>query len=226
MSFQDHRDANIQVLVNQINNELGNYGKTIDLSRPVYLRKGIDSEMVALVDAMNEGGVDALLIVNTNPAYHFPDAEKFTSGLKKTGLSICLSSMADETSAICQYVCPSGHYLESWGDAEPCAGVYSLQQPLINPVFNTRQWEESLLRWSGNPAKMQDYVKGFWEKRLFPQQQEKKRFYDFWVVTLQNGVFEPASGSPKYPEMRQVEVPEATATGMALNCSYTLPLPW
>ena len=75
--------------------------------------------MIALVEAMNGGGVDALFIINTNPAYHYPEAEKFVSGLKKTGLSVSLSSTADETSSVCQYVCPSGHYLESWGDAEP-----------------------------------------------------------------------------------------------------------
>jgi len=205
-------DTHIQVLVNQINNALGNYGKTIDITRPVYLRKGIDAEMIALVEGMNKGAVDALLVINTNPAYHFPDAEKFISGLKKTDLSVSLSSMADETSSVCQYVCPSGHYLESWGDAEPSFGRYSLQQPLINPVFNTRQWEESLLRWTGNNTVMQDYVKAFWEKKLFPQQQDKKRFYDFWVTTLQNGVFEPASPAPPQPEMRPVEVPEAPAS--------------
>jgi len=205
-------DTHIQVLVNQINNALGNYGKTIDITRPVYLRKGIDAEMIALVEGMNKGAVDALLVINTNPAYHFPDAEKFISGLKKTDLSVSLSSMADETSSVCQYVCPSGHYLESWGDAEPSFGRYSLQQPLINPVFNTRQWEESLLRWTGNNTVMQDYVKAFWEKKLFPQQLDKKRFYDFWVTTLQNGVFEPASPAPPQPEMRPVEVPEAPAS--------------
>jgi molybdopterin-containing oxidoreductase family iron-sulfur binding subunit len=207
-------DVNVQVLVNHINNALGNYGKTIDLSKPVYLRKGIDSEMIALVESMNSGGIDALLIVNTNPAYHYPEAEKFISGLKKTGLSVYLSSMADETSSVCQYVCPSGHYLESWGDAEPSQGIYSLQQPLINPVFNTRQWEESLLRWSGNKSGMQEYIKAFWEKNLFSLQQEKKRFYDFWVTTLQNGVYEPAFNIPVHPEMKLSEIPEApVATG-------------
>ncbi len=199
-------DTSIQVLVNQINNALGNYGKTIDITRPVYVRKGVDSDMIALVENMNSGSIDALFIVNTNPAYHFPEAEKFVSGLKKTGLTVYLSSMADETSAICQYVCPSGHYLESWGDAEPVSGKYSLQQPLINPVFNTRQWEESLLRWSGNNSSMQDYVKAFWERKLFPMQQEKKRFYDFWVTTLQNGVYEPAVSFSAHPGMKPAEV--------------------
>ncbi len=73
--------------------------------------------------------------------------------------------------------------------------VIALQQPLINPVFNTRQWEVSLMRWAGNPSDMQDYLKSFWEKNLFPRQNEKSRFYDFWVTAMQKGIFEPA-GDP------------------------------
>ncbi len=53
---------------------------------------------------------------------------------------------------------------------------YSLQQPLINPVFNTRQWEVSLLRWSGNNIGMQDYVKAFWEKKPVPAAAGKEAF--------------------------------------------------
>jgi len=202
-------DTEIQLLVNQINDSLENYGKTLDISQPVYLRKGIDQDMIDLVEDLNKGIIEALLIVNTNPAYHYPQAEKFVAGLKKTALTISLSTAADETSALCQYVCPASHYLESWGDAEPAFEKYSLQQPLINPVFSTRQWEESLLRWSGNSTVMQHYLKAYWEKNLFTKQQEKKRFYDFWVTALQKGIFEPVSHAASHPVMKEVlPVPE------------------
>jgi len=197
-------DISTQVIVNQINQALDNYGKTLDIRKPVYLRKGIDSDILALVEGINNGSVQALLIVNSNPAYHFPDADKFLNGLKKLDLSVSLSGMNDETSAVCQYVCPTSHYLESWGDAEPVHGHFSLQQPLINPVFNTRQWEESLMRWSGNKTAMQEYLKAYWQDNLFSRQEEKKRFYDFWVSTLQNGVFEPAAIETPIPQYREV----------------------
>ena len=51
------------------------------------------------------------------------------------------------------YVCPSHHNLESWGDAHPSHNTYSLMQPTIAPLFDARQFEETLLKWSGN----QDY---------------------------------------------------------------------
>ena len=48
-------DANVQVLVNAINQLLGSYGTTIDMSTPNYTRQGIDSQMATLVADMNAG---------------------------------------------------------------------------------------------------------------------------------------------------------------------------
>ena len=55
----------------------------------------------------------------------------------------------DETAEQCKYVIPSHHWLESWGDAEPKTGSYSFLQPLINPLFKTRAFQTSLLKWTG-----------------------------------------------------------------------------
>ena len=41
-------DPNVQMVVNAINNMLGNYGKTIDLSAPVYMKQGNDEQMASL----------------------------------------------------------------------------------------------------------------------------------------------------------------------------------
>jgi molybdopterin-containing oxidoreductase family iron-sulfur binding subunit len=219
-------DPGVQLLVNHINQKLGNYGNTIDIRTPVYLRKGIDADVIGLVDEMNEGKLDALLIVNTNPVYHYPEAGKFLAGLKKIPLTISLACFADETSAACRYVCPSNNFLESWGDSQPAMGHFALQQPLINPVFKTRQWEETLLRWSDNSTGMQDYLKSYWEKNLFPLQNEKNRFYDFWVDTLQKGIFETEAGTTEHPVIQgTVEIPEISAsTGTEIHLYQSVSL--
>jgi molybdopterin-containing oxidoreductase family iron-sulfur binding subunit len=231
----------VQLLVNHINNLLGNYGGTIDLTIPSHVRKGVDADMIGLTGEMNAGRVDALLVINTNPAYHYPEAGKFVDGLKKTALTVSLATSGDETANLCGYVCPSNHYLESWGDAMPMAGQYALQQPLINPIFQTRQWEESLLRWSGRKIAMQDALKEYWEENLQPLQTEKKRFYDFWVNVLQQGIFSPAAHTDPHPvirgtvtlpaasESKGVEVelyqPVAIATGRHANNPWLQEMP-
>lgn len=217
-------DVEVQLLVNHINNLLGNYGNTLDLSLPSLVRKGVDADIIGLAEEMNAGRVDALLVINTNPVYHYPDAGKFTEGLKKTALTVSLATSGDETASLCGYVCPSSHYLESWGDAMPVAGHYTLQQPLINPIFQTRQWEESLLSWSGKKIAMQDALKEYWEENLQPMQQEKKRFYDFWVNVLQQGIFVPAAPSSAHPVLRGSVTLPATAESKGFELEIYQPV--
>ncbi|MEZ4901383.1 MAG: hypothetical protein R2822_06290 [Spirosomataceae bacterium] len=59
--------------------------------------------------------------------------------LAKVSLSVSFADRADETSSLCKYIAPAPHYLESWGDAEPKVGYYSLQQPAISLIYKTRQ---------------------------------------------------------------------------------------
>jgi molybdopterin-containing oxidoreductase family iron-sulfur binding subunit len=83
-------------------------------------------------------------------------------------LSVSFSGTADETAMLCQYIAPDNHYLESWNDAEPKAGLYQLTQPTISPVFTTRQAQESLLTWAGLAAKTADPFanKGIYNQKL------------------------------------------------------------
>ena len=63
--------------------------------------------------------------------------------LKKCPFTVSFSEKMDETTELCKYVIPSHHWLESWGDAEPQKGYVSVIQPIIHPLFKTRQFEIS-----------------------------------------------------------------------------------
>lgn len=153
-------DVGVQVLVNSINSMLGNYGSTIDLDEPTAFHQGDDAAMARLVKDMNAGNVGALLIANTNPAYSLPNAEEFREGLKKVGLSISFSGHADETAVLCNWIAPDHHWLEGWNDYSPKPGHYAMAQPTIRPLFDTRQWGQSLLKWSGVDTDQRTFVQG------------------------------------------------------------------
>ena len=167
-------DKDVQLLVNSINNILGNYNSTIDMSTPTYLRKGNDEDVAALVSDMKDGKIDALITYNVNPSYTLKNAEEFNIGLGEVGLKISTSLYMDETSLHMDYVCPDNHNLESWGDAKPSNGFYTLMQPTINPLFNGRQFQDSLLSWSGKTEKYYD---------------ELKKSYSDWDTKLHDGHF-------------------------------------
>lgn len=155
-------DANIQSVVREINRVIGAFGNTIDTASTLNYRQGLDADMISLVQQMNAGQVGALLIYGANPAYDYSDADAFKNGLKKVGLTVSFNEKMDETTELCQYVIPNHHYLESWGDAEPRTGYVSFIQPTINPLFKTRPYQTSLLKWSGNNTDYETFFHNYW----------------------------------------------------------------
>jgi len=203
-------DLNIQLIVNGINYLLGNYGQTIDLGRSLNIRQGIDADMGALVEEMNRGEIAGMMMYNVNPAYNYSGADKFKEGLKKVGFTLSFTETLDETAQLSAYVCPLNNFLESWGDAEPISGYYSTQQPAINPIFNTRQFEDNLLKWTVRPREVRVYISDYWKAFLFEKQSEKLTAYDFWNHSIQFGSFvadHEASGQPEFKPSRLVAKP-------------------
>lgn len=169
-------DKNVQVVVNAINNVIGAFGKTIDWGTTINYRQGVDSganSIEELIAEMEAGTVGTLMIYDANPAYTYYNADRFKAALKKVKLSVSFSGKMDETTELCEYLIPTHHYLESWGDAEPKSGVTSFLQPTINPLFKTRSYQTSLLKWSqptgqagGVNTDYEDYFKTYWNGLL------------------------------------------------------------
>jgi molybdopterin-containing oxidoreductase family iron-sulfur binding subunit len=175
-------DSNLQLVVNAINQMLGAYGTTIDWTATLNTRQGDDAAMVQLVQEMNEGKVGALLVHGVNPAYDYFDAKKFETGLAKVAVSVSFNDREDETSVLCKFQLPDNHFLESWGDAEMKAGYVSFIQPTIAPLFKTRAFQTSLLKWSGDATVYGDYFKQYWLTKFGSQAA--------WDKALQDGVYE------------------------------------
>src|ERR1700761_621846 len=160
-------DVATQVLVNAINSLLGSYGTTIDLDNYSNQYAGNDHDFTEFVAEMNRGEVDAVLFLNANPAYDYHSGSAIKDALKKVRLRVSFSDRNDETASLCNVVAPNHYYLESWGDGNALEGYYTVVQPTINPVYNTRQAEQSLLVWSDSTvADYYHYVRNNWDNTL------------------------------------------------------------
>lgn len=187
-------DINEQILINRTNDLLGNYGTTIDFSEASLQRQGVESDVQALLAEMKSGSVGTLIFFGVNPVYDLPNAKAFAEAMSKVKTKISFSNTQDETTALCDVVAPNHHLLESWGDVEAKRGRYSLIQPTIAPLFDTRQAEESLLLWSESANLVAgqgyfDYLKKAWETDLFGKQSDFASFQSFWDNVLHDGVF-------------------------------------
>lgn len=184
-------DPDVQVVVNAINDMLGNYGTTILPEVETYIKQGDDQRVAQLINEMNAGDIDGLLIHgNINPAYSLPNSDEFKSGLAKVKTAISFASHADETASLCKFVCPDHHYLESWNDFYPKTGHYALAQPTISPLYDTRQFQQSLLKWSGDDTTYHDFIRGEWQKLSDSSTMKEGSmglFDDFWYNALRTG---------------------------------------
>ncbi|MCZ2140366.1 MAG: TAT-variant-translocated molybdopterin oxidoreductase [Bacteroidia bacterium] len=177
-----------QLIVNAINSILGNIGKTVDLDNYSNQKGGNDAAFETFVAELNSGSVDAVIFLNSNPAYNYYNSAKLIDGIKKAAISVSTNSVIDETTALCKYVAPSNHFLESWGDVESRIGYVGFVQPTISPVYNTRQETESLLRWSGNSTEYYDYVKNYWVGVLGSESAWNKAIHNGFTSSMKTPV--------------------------------------
>ena len=184
-------DTDAQSLVLAINEALGSDVMITD--NPRMLRQGNATAVKQLVQDMNSGSVGAILVAGVNPVYSLPFAEEFVEGLKKVDLKVAFSMKKDETALLCDYVGATPHYLESWGDIQFTKKQYTLMQPTIRPLFDTSQFQDTLLRWTDNNTSYHNYIKETWSGALGATS---------WVDALHDGTFEasePVGTEPLNP---------------------------
>ncbi|WP_405380385.1 TAT-variant-translocated molybdopterin oxidoreductase [Maribacter sp. LLG6340-A2] len=172
-------DVNAQTVVLAINEMLSS--KAFDATAPKYIRKGSVKALTSLIADMKAGRVGALIMDGVNPMYSLPNAADFKEGLEKVDLSVAFTSNWNETAEAVQYVAASNHYLESWGDIEIKKGHYSLMQPTIKELFDTKQFQSVLLELLGSEQTYYEYIKDTWSSSILNGAN--------WNQALQDGVF-------------------------------------
>ncbi|BDW92888.1 quinol:cytochrome C oxidoreductase [Flagellimonas marinaquae] len=205
-------DENAQSVVLAINKLLAS--EAFDPIKPKYVRQGDAAKVNKLISDMNAGRVGMLITDGVNPAYSLPNAEEFVAGLDQVDISVAFAFNNDETAQSSDYVAASSHYLESWGDAEFKKGQYSLMQPAIRELFDTRQFQTALLKWMGVEKTYYEYIKENWNTDILQG--------GSWNKALQDGVFEVSVMNTENDEVASVnegeeEQPEIVPIASAIR---------
>jgi molybdopterin-containing oxidoreductase family iron-sulfur binding subunit len=158
----DNKDAQLVALA--INKAI--QSEVVNVTSPKYTRSGSNDKVLRLLTNMKDGKVGAVIMYNTNPVYTLSNGAEFAESLKKVKLSVVFSTVDDETASASQYVAATPHYLESWGDVKIKKGEFGLMQPTINPLFSTRQFQDTLLKWIGSSQSYYDYLKAHWSSNI------------------------------------------------------------
>ena len=200
------QDVNAQTVVLELNEYLNS--KAFDSKTTIKTRQGNNKAVMQLVADMKAGKVGALITYGVNPMYTLPNASDFAEGLAKTDVSVAFSMKQDETSSNCQYIAAAPHFLESWGDVETKSGHYSMMQPTIRPLFDTKQFQEVLLAWNGNASSYRDYIKEVWTADILGGESFNN--------AVQNGYFIAESSSENSSQTVVDETIETPSTNAAV----------
>ena len=111
-----HMSADVHALVHAINDKLGNVGQTVILTAPLEVDPSSQIDSISeLVEDMNEGRVDLLVVLGGNPVYDAPNDLAFSDAIEKVSTRVHMGLAENETSDLCHWHLPESHYLESWG---------------------------------------------------------------------------------------------------------------
>ena len=178
--------AEIVAAVNILNYVVGAVGKTVVFGPNQSLDTVSPFKRMADVVADMQGGkVSVVLVHGANPGHSLGGG--FWPAWAKVDYKVSFSSYLDETASASDLILPDLHPLEQWNDSRPRAGVFALQQPVMQPVFpNTRQTGDVLLTLAGKSDTFKDYLQGRW-KSVHARYGRGKGFADFWTEAVQHG---------------------------------------
>jgi len=190
----DSLSGDVQIAVNLLNEVLGNTNLYNYESAYVNTGKQLHFPQIEeLIKSFNNGEVGAVIHYDVNPSFHFPKSLKYNEALKKVGFVISLVDSPNESTVNDNYTLPINHNFESWGDAHSRKNVYSLRQPVIAPLFNTRQREAILLTWIlGSPkvyneSLYHDYLMESCRETIYSKKKLSVDFISFWNSALHDG---------------------------------------
>ncbi|WP_185866281.1 4Fe-4S dicluster domain-containing protein [Blattabacterium cuenoti] len=131
-----------------------------------------DQELEKFLKNLEKGNIGCLFIHNTNPIYSFPlsISKKIKKFIKEIPLTTSFSMNQDDTNEIIDVLAPTPHWLECWDDMNPMTNIFTLIQPTIQHIFDTRQLQDSLIIWGKMKYKnYYDFLKKNWKENIIPK---------------------------------------------------------
>lgn len=231
----DRLPEDVHIAVNLLNEVLGSTALyRTDQASVNLLPYSSMQDWEDLIAGMNSGKVGIVIQYDSNPVYHLPADLRYAEALGKVGTVITVTQSESESSAASHWVLPSTHDLESWNDFKTRTGIVSLQQPVIYPLFRSRQKEAIVLTWiAGNDGAYHDtiyhdYLMNRWQKEFYPSMKLAVDFKTFWYSALHDGVVkfeEEPEGTQQFrieAFTSVVPAPNSTAYSVVLAESYLL----
>jgi MoCo/4Fe-4S cofactor protein with predicted Tat translocation signal len=200
-----------------INQALGNVGKTVVYTETVNPMPTVQiDEMKQLVDDLNAGKVDWLVILDTNPVYDAPADLNFEKAMGHAKTVAHLGLYVDETGQIADWHINGTHYLETWSDVRAYDGTVGIVQPMINPLYGGKSAHQVVQLMladpnvSPNAAVQQTWATVLNDKQVDQNGDIHGDMDPGWRKALHDGWIANTAFVPKTVSARNISLPAAT----------------
>jgi len=180
--------ANVAVLV--LNAVAGNVGRTVHLDVPATS----SASPAAAIEAVRGAAGGVVMVHGANPVYGLPEGTGFQAAFAAAAFRVSFAETMDETAAACDLIMPDRHTLEAWGDSVAHGSVWSIQQPVMQPMpmFDSKQTGDVLLsvatRMGGSQGAttFYEYLRNRWQTS-HASAAVPESFDEWWRAALRSG---------------------------------------
>ncbi len=185
----------VHALAHAINDRLDNLGETLEVVESPEAGR-TSGGLSELVDEIERGGVETLVVAGANPVYAGPPDLAIGEKIEQVDLTFHLGLHHDETAERCRWHVPRSHPLEAWGDVRSVEGTVSILQPAIEPLYNTHTCLELFGQFLGEGQKSsRAFVREYWQQR-WESMRPGESFETGWQRALEEGVVPGTAASP------------------------------
>jgi MoCo/4Fe-4S cofactor protein with predicted Tat translocation signal len=208
--------AAAHVAAHLLNAMLGSRGTELAPAAPVLGAAGLGT----VVEQMEQGRYHTVILWGANPAYAFPNRQRFEAALATVAHRFWIGRCADETAEMCSWQLPENHWLESWGDYGP-PELITLQQPTIRALYDTRQGEDILIALlkglgTGGLGDYHQYLLDRWHREVYSADNPVP-FERYMNAALHDGVLQRDLPSVPAPALRAEAVTQASRAAEAVR---------
>ncbi len=196
----------VHALAHAINARLDAIGHTVTYTEP--LEPDEAGSLAQLMQAIDAGRINRLLVLGGNPVYDAPADLEFAKHYARVKRRIHLSLFPNETAYASYWHVPAAHELESWGDSRAYDGTISLTQPLIAPIYHGRSAYAVLRAVTGQKVTSDHArVRAWWRKHYKRYAREGDNFELFWKRSVRRGLVENSALPAKRVAVKPLNLP-------------------
>jgi len=206
----DNQPPAVHALVHAINHALDAPGNTVIYTETVMVKPADQTAALKdLVGEMNEGKVDVLIVMGSNPVYGAPVNFGFADAMSKVPLRVGHGLYNDETTELVHWHINGTHYLEEWGDVRAFDGTASIVQPLIAPLYNGKSDYELIYSLIGSSQTAgYDIVRSYWQGQM-----KGGDFETAWRKALNDGFIARTALPAKTVTAKGGDIPATSIVG-------------